>query len=46
MFLSKCAVSDSKKLKFIKEQEAGVLLSSLRIKTPLNKIPLSGPLLF
>ena len=46
MLLSKCAVCDSKKSKFIKEQEASGLLSSLGIKTPLNKIPLLGPLLF
>ena len=46
MLLSKCEVCDSKKLKFIKEQEASGLLSSLGIKTPLNKIPLLGPLLF
>ena len=29
MLLSKCAVCDSRKLKFIKEQEASGLLSSL-----------------
>ena len=46
MLLSKCAVCYSKKLKFIKEQEASGLLSSLGIKTPLSKIPLVGPLLF
>ena len=46
MLLSKCAVCDSKKLKFIKQQEASGLLSSLGIKTPLSKIPLVGPLLF
>ena len=46
MLLSKCAVCHSKNLKFIKEQEASVLLSSLGMKTPLNKIPLLGPLLF
>ena len=46
MLLSKCAVCDSKKSKFIKEQEASGLLSSLGIKTPLSKIPLVGPLLF
>ena len=46
MLLSKCAVCDSKKSKFIKQQEASVLLSSLVIKTPLSKIPLVGPLLF
>ena len=33
-------VCDSKKSKFIKEKEASVLLSSLGIKTPLNKVPL------
>ena len=37
---------DIKKSKFIKEQEASGLLSSLGIKTPLSKIPLVGPLFF
>ena len=46
MFLSKCAVWDSKKLKFIKEQEASELLGSLGIETPLREIHLVGPLLF
>ena len=32
--LSKCAVCDSKKSKFIKQQEASGLLSSLGIKIP------------
>ena len=45
VLLSKCAVCDSKKLKFIKEQEASGLLSSLGIKTPLRKVPLLGPVL-
>ena len=40
MLLLKCAVCDSEKLKFIKEQEANGLLSSLGINTPLKKIPL------
>ena len=44
MFLSKCAVCDSKK--FIKEKENSRLLSSLGMKTTLDKIPLVGPLLF
>ena len=39
-------VCDSKKLIFIKEQEANGLLSSLGTKAPLNKIPLVGPLFF
>ena len=46
MLLSKCAIFDSKKSLFIKQQEASGLLSSLGIKTPLSKIPLVGPLLF
>ena len=46
MLLSKCPVCDSKKSKFIKQQEANGLLSSLRIKTPLSTISLAGPLLF
>ena len=46
MLLSKREVCDSKKSKFIKEQEASGLLSNLEIKTPLNKIPLLVPLLF
>ena len=46
MLLSKYVVCDSKKLKFIKQQEASGFLSSLEIKTPLNKIPFLGPLLF
>ena len=46
MILSKCAVCDSKKSRFVKEQEASGILSSLGIKTPLSKIPLIGPALF
>ena len=46
MLLSKCAVCDSKKSTFIKEKEASRLLPSWRIKTPLSKNPLVGPLLF
>ena len=45
MVLSKCAVCDSKKSKFIKEQEASELLSSSGIKAPLVG-PLVGLLLF
>ena len=37
---------DSKKSKFIKEQEASRLLSSLGINKTLSKIPLVGHLLF
>ena len=46
MLLSKCAVRDNKKSKFIKQREASRLLSSLGIKTPSSKISLVGPLLF
>ena len=45
MLLSKYAVGDSRKSKFIKEQEASWLLSSLEIKTSLSKIYLVGALL-
>ena len=46
MILPKCAICDSKKSKFITKQEAKGILSSLRIKTPLCKIPLLGDVLF
>ena len=46
MILSKCAICDAKKSKFIKKQEAKGLLSNLGIRTPLSKIPLSGDVLF
>ena len=42
MFLSKCALCDSKKSKCVKHEQASRLLSSLGIKTPLNKILLVG----
>ena len=45
MLLSKCAVCDSKKSKFTKQQEGTGLLTSLGIKTPLSKTSLVGPLL-
>ena len=46
MILSKCAICNSKKSKFIKQQEAKGLLSKLGIKTPLSKIPILGDILF
>ena len=46
MIFSKCAIFDSKKSKFIKEQQAKGLLSNLGIRTPLNKIPLLRDILF
>ena len=43
----KCSVCDSKIWKFIKEQEASGLLSSIKMKTPpIGKISLVGPILF
>ena len=45
MLLSKCAVCDSKKSKFMKQQETSGLLSSSGMKKPLSKIPLVGRLL-
>ena len=38
MLLLKCVVCDSRKSKFIKQQEASKFLSSLGKKTPLSKI--------
>ena len=46
MTLSKCAICGSKKSRFIKKQEASGILSNLGLKTPLNKIPLLGDILF
>ena len=37
---SKCSVCETKKSRFVKEQDAKGLLSNLGIKTPLSKIPL------
>ena len=37
---SKSSVCGIKKSRFVKEEEANVLLSNLGIKTPLSKIPL------
>ena len=45
MLLSKCAIYNSKKLKFLRKQEARGSLSSLG-RPLLSQIPLSGPLLF
>ena len=46
MIISKCAICNSRKSEFIKKQEAKGLLSKLGIKTPLNKIPVLGDILF
>ena len=46
MVLSKCAICDSKKSRFIKNQEAKGLLSNLGVRTPLSKVPILGDILF
>ena len=46
MVLSKCAICDSKKSRFIKNQEAKGLLSNLVIRTPLSKVPILGDICF
>ena len=46
MILSKCAIFNSKKSKFINKQQAKGLLSNLGIKTRLNKVPILGDILF
>ena len=38
--VSKFAICGSKKSRFVKKQDARGVLSSLGLKTPLNKIPL------
>ena len=40
MIQSNCTTCDSKKFRFIKEQQAMGILSNLGIKTPLSKVPL------
>ena len=46
MVLSKCAICDSKKSRFIKNQEAKGLLSNLGVRTPLSKVPVLSDILF
>ena len=46
MILSKLAIYDSKKSRFIKNQEAKGLLSNLGLRTPLGKLPILGDILF
>ena len=46
MLSSNCVVGDSKKSKFIKQQETSGLLRTKGIKTPLHKILLVGLSLF
>ena len=46
MVLSKCAICDSIKSRFIKNQEAKPLLSNLGVRTTLSKVPILGDTLF
>ena len=46
ILLLNCAICNSKKSRFIKNQEAKGLLSNLGIKTPLSKVPILGDILF
>ena len=46
MLLSKCEICDSKKLRFIKNQEAKGLTNNLGVRTPLSKVPILGGILF
>ena len=46
MILSKCAIFNSKKSKFINQQEPKGLLSKLGIKTLFSKLPILGDILF
>ena len=46
MILPKCAIYDSKKLRFIKNQEAKGPLINLGVKTPLSKVQILGDIFF
>ena len=46
MVLSKCAICDSKKSRFIKNQEAKGLLSNICDRTLLSNVPILGDILF
>ena len=46
MILSKCAVCDNKKSRFVKEEKASGLFSSLWITKPLSRIPIVDLILF
>ena len=46
MILWKYAICGSKRSRFMKKQETSGILSNLGLKTPLNKIPLLGDILF
>ena len=45
MLSSKCAICDSKKPRFIKNEEAKGLLSNLGVRVALSKVPILGDML-
>ena len=45
MILSNCAICDSKKSRFIKNEETKGLLSNLGVRTQLSKVPILGDIL-
>ena len=46
MLFSNCAICNSNKSRFIKNQEAKGLLSNVGVRTPLSKVPILGDILF
>ena len=46
MLLSKYAICNSKKSRFIKNQEAKGLLRNSGVRTPLSKVPILSDILF
>ena len=46
LYYKKCAICESKKSSFIKNQEGKGLLSNLGIKITLSKVPILGDILF
>ena len=46
MVLWKCAICDSKKPRFVKNQEAKRLLGNFDVRMPLSKVPILGDILF
>ena len=46
ILLSNCAIRNTKKLRFIKNQEAKELLSNLGIRTPFSKVQTLCDILF
>ena len=46
MLLSNCAICNSKKSRFIQNQETKGLVSNLGIRAPLSKVPILGNIFF